>query len=142
MKHDYDDIRSRISEPPTWWDEAGVPRYGTFRPDVVASSAVEIILLRIACQSCGRPFDVCMTWSARDRHHCIPSLAGRIPIGRVEYGDPPNVECCPVGPTMCSEALRVLEFWRQAPYVPGGPQWERVPDLEIDVVPRWAKEDA
>lgn len=142
MKHPYLDIQSRIAEPPTWWDQNGVPRYGTFTPGAVAGHALEIILLRIACQSCERPFDVCMTWSARDRHHCIPSLADRIPLGHVEYLDPPNVECCPVGPTSCSVAHRVLEFWRQAPFVPGGPQWERVPELEIDVVPGWAKEDA
>jgi hypothetical protein len=78
-----------------------------------------------------------MKWSARDRHHGIPSLADRIPLGRVEYGDPPNVGCCPVGPTMSSDSLRVLEFWRRS-----AGRWERVPALEIDVVPGLAKEDA
>ena len=138
MNHDYLDIRSRIPEQPAWWDEHGVPRYGAFTPDAVASSALEIILLRVACQSCERPFDVCMKWSARDRHHGIPSLADRIPLGHVEYRDPPNVGCCPVGPTMCSVALRVLEFWRRGTC--DGLRWERVPALEIDVVPGWAKE--
>ena len=137
MKHDYLDIRSRIPEQPAWWDEHGVPRYGAFTPDAVASSALEIILLRIACQSCARRFDVCLTWSPRDRHDGVPALAERSPNGRVEYGDPPNVECCPVGPDMSREALRVLEFWRRA-----AGRWERVPALEIDVVPGRAQGDA
>jgi DNA-directed RNA polymerase subunit N (RpoN/RPB10) len=59
MLQHYEDILSRISEPPRWFDEQGVPRYCEFAPDRIAN-ARECALLAIECQSCGRPFIVAL----------------------------------------------------------------------------------
>ena len=57
MLQHYEDIFSRIAEPPRWFDEQGVPRYCEFAPDRIANiHAQECALLAIECQSCGRPF--------------------------------------------------------------------------------------
>lgn len=134
MHHHYADIRKRIPTPPLWWDENAVPRYDPFDPNEGADIyAQEIILLKIRCQSCGRPFEVAMSWSAMDEHvRRVPSLEHRINERTIRYGDPPNVECCPAGPTMNSEPDRVLQFWRRKP------ARQRVPALEIDVEASWA----
>lgn len=115
MHHHYRDIRDRIHAPPTWFDEDGVPRWGSFSPDATANIyATEIVLLKIRCQSCGRIFHVCMTWdpTAGVLHKEAP-LSVQIRDKTIHYGDPPNVECCPAGPSMNSEPDRVLEFWRR-----------------------------
>jgi hypothetical protein len=36
MFHHYEDILSRIAEPPRWFDARGVPRYCDFAPDRIA----------------------------------------------------------------------------------------------------------
>jgi hypothetical protein len=51
MKDAYDDIRSRISEPPLWWNRYGVPRYEE-------PSVPEHLLGVVGCQSCERVFVV------------------------------------------------------------------------------------
>jgi hypothetical protein len=57
MHQHYEDILSRIAEPPRWFDEDGVPRYCEFAPDRIANIyADECALLAIECQSCARPF--------------------------------------------------------------------------------------
>jgi len=104
MKHFYKDIRSRISELPSWWDEHGVPRYGAFTPKSVSNIyADECALLLIACQNCRHTFRVAMSW---DRETPPP-----VDVLRAHYGDPPNGECCDAGPTMNCDDLRVLEWW-------------------------------
>lgn len=142
VNHHYNDIRSRIPEPPSWWDENATPRYGTFTPDDTASiHADEIVFLRIACQNCEREFDVCMTWGRSDAVlRKVRPLSERVPERAIHYGDPPNIDCCPAGPTMNSVPLRVLEFWKKAPFSADGPRWERVPGLEVIVTPDWATE--
>lgn len=126
MHHDYSDIRSRISEQPRWFDEAGVPRYCEFAHDqtnfIYADTAV---LLEIACQSCGRRFKVCLSEWYLSRS----SLAEAVQNRSIHYGDPPNVGCCPAGPTMSSDSLRVLEFWM----IGKDHRWMRVPELEIEL---------
>lgn len=54
----YDDIRSRINEPPRWFDSDGVPRYVMFEPHHATISGREAALLEIACQACGTRFVV------------------------------------------------------------------------------------
>jgi hypothetical protein len=124
MKANYHDILSRISEPPHWFDEEAVPRFIPFDPDQAANIyATEAVLLKIECQSCGRPFEVCMTNSGYGQ-----TLSEAVVAKSIHYGDPPNIECCHAGPTMNSEPIKVLQFWLRV-----GCDWTRVPELEIDV---------
>jgi len=143
MHEDYDDIRSRISEPPTWFDEHAVPRYCEFSPERCADIyARQVCLLLVECQSCARSFEVASSWSGYDSKHALDEL---IRTGEIHYGDPPNVGCCMSGPSMNSVPRRVLQFWRRSRppaqnEVAAGLQWERVQELEIEVACEWAKE--
>jgi hypothetical protein len=130
MKHHYKDITEKLGDP-QWWDEVGVPRYCDFSPmatnDIYISEAV---LLEIACQGCGRRFKVAMSWDDLEGHiKKIPPLAQSIDEGTIHYGDPPNYECCLAGPTMNSEPLRVLEYWRMSNLG----EWERQTDYEREL---------
>lgn len=126
MRHHYIDILSRIPEEPAWFDENGVPRYQPFQPSAVANIyAREVALLRICCQSCRRPFTVALSRSAYDP---LP-LADEISQRSITYGDPPNLDCCPAGPTMTSDTERVLEFWQFN--VQSQLLWVRKPNAEI-----------
>ena len=157
MNCHYHDILSRIASPPLWWDENAVPRYEPFTPTACANIyADECVLLWIDCQACGRRFDVCLSSShGRASSHLallnqartgqlVPSLAEDVRTHAIHYGDPPNVDCCPAGPTMNSIPRRVIEFWRQAralQRLDGTRGWERVADLEVDIRCDWADEE-
>lgn len=137
----YDDILSRIGEAPKWFDEHAVPRYEPFRPKLVADIyAEECCLLLIECQACGRSFEVALSWSAHAR--VLSHLSGRMQTLKLQiteqtihYGDPPNVRCCPAGPTMNSVPIRVLEYWTR---VGSTLTWTRDRALEIAITPDWA----
>lgn len=126
MKRYYEDILSRIAEPPTWFDRNGTPRYGEFRPSLVPNIyASEVVLFLIQCQACHREFRVAIEKARTD----IPkedTLAGRIP--HLYYGDPPNTDCCSVGPTMSSDSIQVLEYW-----VKENLKWVRKSEYEVDL---------
>lgn len=126
MHHHYSDITDKLGEP-TWWDENAVPRYCEFGPNRGANIyAAEIALLLIACQGCGQEFRVAMSTGSYELTMGQPKLSDLVTSGRVHYGDPPNARCCPAGPTMNSEPLRVIEFWdRRAE--------SRVPELEGEI---------
>lgn len=128
MLNDYQDIRSRISEEPRWWDEAGVPRYCDPFPrhlaDIYASEAV---FAEIACQSCGERFVVAFSRSWRDMIDGGKTLAEQIADDTIHYGDPPNTGCCPGGATMNSEFIRVLSLWIRDHNQT--PSWRRVEPL-------------
>ena len=155
MKHDYQDITSRIAEPPAWWDEHGVPRYGAFEPGLQADLyAEEVALLAIECQNCGHAFEVCVSGcAASDRNvllfksgHAIESLADLITTQHIRYGDPPNVGCCPSGPTMASVPRRVLQYWKRRDFktvkdAVDEEWWKRDASLEITVRAEWDRED-
>ena len=129
MNNPYTDIRSRIPEPPRWWDENAVPRYCDFSPSEAADIyAEECALVRIACQACGEAFDVCFSSSALSRVRGEQGVAEDIRSNGLAFGDPPNSRCCPAGPTMSSDTVRVLEYWRRAPW-----EWTRDATLEVDV---------
>jgi len=118
----YDDITSRIAEKPSWWQEGGVPRYGTFHPGRSASIyAREVALVEIACQACDARFKVVFDAGQIEQYQG-EGLADRIRAGTLHYGDPPNAGCCPAGPTMNSEPVAVLEYWSRChqEYVDGG----------------------
>jgi hypothetical protein len=165
MHRHYSDILGRVPTPPIWFDEVAVPRFEAFTPLLTWNIyANEAVLFRIECQGCARPFDVCMTWS---KCHPF-SLAECVRQNLLHYGDPPNIGCCDPGPTMNSYPRRVLEFWhrgqagwkqaiahltphdsrakwdaelnaareRVGKIVAAG--WDRVPELEVEVRPRWA----
>ena len=136
MNHHYADIRGRIAENPTWWDEHAVPRYCRFTPDTVANVyAREVALVEIACQGCGERFLV--AWS-RARHEIGQAEDGKawvretVPFDpqRFHYGDPPNAGCCAPGPTMNSTPLRVVECWRRDTSF----EWVRQPEKEVGIL--------
>lgn len=56
MQTNYDDIISRISEPPLWFDENAVPRYCAFSPKESSPYLGEIALAEIDCQGLWAPF--------------------------------------------------------------------------------------
>lgn len=133
MRHYYKDILHRIPDDPKWWDEYAVPRFDAFSPrDCANIYAREICLLLIECQGCRHEFHVCLSRSAWETIDTTISLATLVVDHDVHYGDPPNIECCPAGPTMNSVTRRVLEFWRH----PVG-EWERAHDLEIEIDCEW-----
>lgn len=150
MLHHYNDIRSRIPETPKWWDEQGVPRYCDFAPNECADIyAHEVALVDIACQACGRRFDVAFSFDDIIWRNGKPEKRERFTpetITNLHYGDPPNAGCCPAGPTMNCDDLRVKEFWRKGGdeftkpdeknpnlrvCLPGYFDWRRVPELEV-----------
>lgn len=136
MNHDYIDIRSRISEPPQWFDENAVPRYCKFSPEELANIyAHECALVEIACQGCQTRFHVAFSRSQMDDAidridwRNPKTLAALVMDKTIHYGDPPNTGCCAAGPTMNSDPIRVLEYWSKgADY-----EWKRDPTYEIDV---------
>ncbi len=114
MHHHFDDIRERINDSPKWWDENGVPRYCEFSPAETANIyRNECALCIIACQDCRHEFSVALSEDEMRMVHGRPSLAELIESGELHYGDPPNIHCCPAGPTMSSVMMRVVEFWKK-----------------------------
>lgn len=86
MKHNFRDITDRIEEKPTWWDDNGVPRYCKFHPGRLPNIyAHEAALLLVKCQNCLMPYEVSLS-AGRDQRRI-----------NLDYGDPPNAECCPAG---------------------------------------------
>jgi hypothetical protein len=151
MFRHYEDILSRIAEPPRWFDEHGVPRYCAFAYDQIANiHARECALLAIECQSCGRPFLVAVddrsgnhNLLSRRRREETPwhTLADIIRSHEIEYGDPPNVSCCEEGLTQNTIPRRVVEYWtryQDTDIEPGlmpvvGRDWRRDHSLEIEI---------
>lgn len=137
MKSNYRDIRERIPDEPTWYDENGCPRYAPFHPDLSPNIyAREVALLEIACQECGRHFLVevnaspyfdeplgasLLLWQERvkrgDKNATMP----------IHYGDPPrhNGDCA-AGDVMNCYDLCIVEFWVKEKF-----DWVRHPELEI-----------
>jgi hypothetical protein len=140
MYADYKDIRSRINEPPQWFDENAVPRYCTFHPSCLASIyAKEGVLAEITCQQCRNEFFVAFSelnmWQliVATKNRTERTLADLIRSKELHYGDPPNIGCCHGGETMNSAPRRVIEYWRRTPQM----VWERDSSLEIDIQPLW-----
>jgi hypothetical protein len=128
MRTDYQDIRSRIAEEPTWYDENGCPRYGTFYPAMCSGVYAKVaVLLEIDCQDCGQRFMVAMTecpWFPKDAY-----IEQSIKDKTLHYGDPPrhldhNGDDC-VGGTMNCGDLRIVEYWDR------DWGWMRKPEMEV-----------
>lgn len=130
MNRHYSDILSRISQKPIWFDEYAVPRFEKFHPmDKANIYAYECVLLEIQCQGCGTRFDVCMSHDSMHDVRKVSALKKLIKTGEIHYGDPPNIECCPAGPTMNSVPQRVLEYWK----INDKHDWERDATLEVRI---------
>ena len=85
-----------------------------------------------------------MSWSATQQTYAkafgqdVPrSLTTMADGGALHYGDPPNMGCCPAGPTMSSIPREVLEMWVRGDA--GGIRWVRSPDHEGPVDCEWEK---
>ena len=152
MHASYDDIISRVSSPPLWFDENAVPRYCAFEPSRSAGiHVVEIALAEISCQECQRLFRV----AASSANFGEQKIAEAIRQKTLSYGDPPRHDgdraasgSCMAGATMNSEPRRVLEYWyRHDPrHVDDGRiisvawnSWVRDSSLEIDIQPEWVR---
>ncbi len=140
---------------PGWYDENGTPRFARHHPSLCPDiHATEVALLLIGCQSCGNEYRVQMSWSlageimrraAYEATGSIPrersrstvgsdGLAVRIKDGTIHFGDPPCFHSgCTSGATMNCWDLRVLEFWSRNRPVTGSSDWQRVPELEVDL---------
>jgi hypothetical protein len=139
MTPEYEDIKSRISEEPTWYDDNGVPRYGKFQPRNAPNIyANEVALVEIGCQGCELTWLVSFTRSSMDDVRA--KLMGREPqtiaeairSGSLHYGDPPShVETDHAGSTMNCLDWRVIEYWSHENF-----DWVRDPSLEIEL-PDW-----
>lgn len=141
MKANYHDITDVIKEPAQWYDEHGVPRFCEFHAQRTANIyASEAALIEVTCQGCGRAFHVAVS---ADRLGFDPervSLADQIRARSVHYGDPPNVFCCPAGPTMNAVPMRVLQYWRRGSET--NYDWLRDDSLAgATLLPAWAQED-
>jgi hypothetical protein len=111
MKAMYEDVLAAIANghegDPIWYDENGTPRFATHHPEMCPDIyASEVALLEIACQACERVFRAQMSRSSYSTQ-----LRAEVKSGAIHYGDPPNADCCPAGPTMNCLDLRVVEFW-------------------------------
>lgn len=130
VKQNYSDIMSRIKDDPAWWDANGVPRWCDYHPSSGASIyATESALVEIACQACFKIFlcevswdQYTLAWTGKK----FPSLSED--LEGLAYGDPPNMGCCPAGPTMTSVSLRVHQFWARE-----NGMWKRQPQNEIEI---------
>ena len=134
----YEDIISKIKQKSQWFDEHAVPRYCRFYPRHLADIyADECALVLIACQSCGIQFKVAFSQNKMDNIKYqmmfadkeLPTLAEQIKDRTIHYGDPPNIQCCPAGPTMNCNDIKVLQYWKRENL-----EWVRDKSLEIELV--------
>jgi hypothetical protein len=126
MRQHYKDILDRIGVPPTWFDEYGVPRFGKFSPRHLANiHASEAALANVACRRCGRLFRVALTEAFGSKGF---GLGDQIRLRRVQYGDPPNIDCCVGGASVKSEMREILEYWSRDYEV--SRDWQRDPTFE------------
>jgi len=109
MLQPYPDIISKLGTP-LWWDEVGCPRYEKFNPELCNNIyAHTAILLSVACQDCGKIFQVAHT---RSLLKDATSNLNKKYFYRKEkvfphYGDP-LCDNCLSGPTMNCDDLGIL----------------------------------
>jgi hypothetical protein len=136
----YDDIRSRIAEPPLWHDRHGVPRYEPFKPQMLGVYDDLAVLAEIACQRCAKRFLVGAGWTRLDVF-ADPIVVRKLAdlAESFDYGDPPrhavDAGRC-AGETMSSDVVQIVEAWERV-----GLDWVRL-DLrcgehpDVQVAPR------
>jgi hypothetical protein len=143
MNRRYFDIIDRISLAPVWWQKGGVPRYEIFQVGQSTGLGVaEAALVEVMTQGCESTFLVLIESASRDG-----LIAESISNGSIDYGDPPNVDCCRFGcASMGTVPIKVMEYWRKggssggAEFVQNGlvtsnlySKWIRDPSLEIEL---------
>jgi hypothetical protein len=152
MFHYYEDIISRIAEPPRWYDDQGVPRYCDFAPYEIANIyADECVLLEIMCSGCDRIIIAALDDRGANEAISVPhrdnprrKIADLIRSHELFFGDPPNVDCCRGGPSTTAKTLRVIEYWARyqdtytepgssVRFVRGSFDWQRDQSLEIEL---------
>jgi hypothetical protein len=130
MLRDYEDIRSRITDPILWWDDNGVPRYCEFDPSRCGIYDAVAALIEVACQACGKGFLAAVTYDRRTLQELGDAYQRPTPghVGSFHYGDPPahRSEGCAAGDTMNVESVRVLQFWERE-----AGEWRRRPEHEV-----------
>lgn len=137
MYPDYKDIRSRISDPPTWFDTNGVPRYGPYKPCSENIYADESALFEIACQGCDRRaligMDISLlSWVNGQFMRDVYQRPSATDPGSLGFGDFPRMlgpdgdDCCS-GVTMTTGVTRIVEFWTRSHMH----EWTRHPELEF-----------
>ena len=117
MLIEYDDVKSRINEPPKWYTSEGYPRYCDFSPRETGVYVKYALLVEIQCQACGEKFMVGEgynreNWNAimrGDKENVINDLE-KI-VKHYHYGDPPSHSCSGGGETMNCEDIRFVEVW-------------------------------
>jgi hypothetical protein len=81
MHQYYKDILDRIDEPPTWFDDYGVPRFGDFSSRYLGNIyASEAALADVSCQACEPMFKVTLTEAFTSKRL---GLSDQIRLGRV-----------------------------------------------------------
>lgn len=129
----YDDITSRISEPPKWYTKEGYPRYCGFSPKETGVYSVFSILVEIQCQSCHRTF---LVGEGFNRYNIFELLRLNEEkyinvlediVKSYHYGDPPRHFCTGGGDTMNCDDIRFIEVWEKKNYPL---EWLRREDLE------------
>lgn len=149
MNNKFEDITSVMGKP-DWYDLAGYPRYGKFKPDNHSNIYADIVILfRIGCQACAKEFNVAEAFTIYQLYenknfkaymqlnkvgenepltkHLVPFIKSLSPedlMWLIHYGDPPNHGC--VGDTMNCEDNQILEFWYRE-----SSKWKRINELEI-----------
>lgn len=146
MLPDYQDIRSRITEQPKWFDRHGVPRYCEPTPDECSNIYADVVVFyRIRCQECGAKFIVEDVEGLTDRvlHPEGTPLLECVRLRALHYGDPPrhNQSGCAAGGTMSCEDERVIAVWQKDQDF----EWKRLAefdgyDLESEDEPIHTKE--
>lgn len=119
MLEGYEDILSRIAEPPIWYDQNGTPRYAKFHPNLCPNIySDKVVLAQIACQECGEKFLV-------EMHASIWDSRNDIDPRKWHYGDPPR-HCKGAGDSMNCEDIAIVECWQRLPLR----EWKRVKKFE------------
>jgi len=142
MLNHYSDILDRINEDPQWFDANGVPRFCEAHPDNGSNIyAQKVAFYRIECQMCSHPFIVEFNTCSMDE------VRFKMVYGQdkdyvwdpenLHYGDPPNIGCCPAGPTMNSCPRELIALWERR----NKPHWDWVKTKEnIPVHAEWDHE--
>lgn len=123
------DIIDKLGEP-LWWDDSqAIPRYCEFSPDECNNIyAQEVAFILVECQNCGHEFKISQAWEIFDNPI---SLSESIKEGyTIGFSDPPNIQCCPAGPSETSDKIKVLEFWQRNANT--NFDWERRPEFEVE----------
>jgi len=149
MLIEYDDVKSRISEPPKWYTPKGYPRYCDFSPRETGVYVKYAVLVEIQCQSCHQSFMVGEGYDhininallRKDEKNVINDL-NKI-VKHYHYGDPPSHYCSGGGTTMNCDDIRFVEVWentydtekkmigdKEMTVVTKFHGWVRRPDLE------------